>query len=198
MSLLFTRRFLLLAPFAVADLNDWVAADGSAFPSASWQLEDGCLKAIGGLATFQDIKTRKLYDDFVFSFEFKLLRAGNSGVKYQIEKWDRWQPKGMEGFHIRARGPEMQLSDDAANEDALKSPVKQCGALYNFIAPIHPARVQVGEFTAAKIVKRGLDVEHWIGGERLVSYRLAGSKVSAIALQNHACDVWFRDIKISG
>ena len=191
-----SRRALLLAPFAVIDLNDWVAADGSAFPSTSWKVEDGCLKCVGGLATFQDIKTRKLYEDFEFNFEFKMLKGGNSGVKYQIEKSDKWQPKGLEGFHIRARGPEMQLSDDQENVDARKSPLKQCGALYDKIAAAHPAKVRIGDFTAAKLVKRGLDVEHWIGGERLVSYRLAASRQSSIALQNHGDDVWFRNLQI--
>ena len=192
-----SRRAILLAPFAAIDPSEWVAADGSAFPSASWKSEDGCLKAIGGLATFQDIRTRQLYEDFEFSFEFRMPKAGNSGVKYQIEKSDKWQPKGLEGFHIRARGPEMQLCDDHENLDARKSLLKQCGALYDKIAPLRPAKVNIGGFTTAKLVKRGLNVEHWIGGVLLVSYKLAASRLSAIALQNHASDVWFRNLKIS-
>ena len=193
-----SRRAILLAPFAAIDLSEWVAADGSDFPSTSWKAEDGCLKAIGGLATFQDIKTRKLYEDFELSFEFRMPKGGNSGVKYQIEKSDKWQPKGLEGFHIRARGPEMQLSDDQENDDARKSLLKQCGALYDKIAPLHPANVNIGGFTTARLVKHGVGVEHWIGGEMLVSYKLVASKPSSIALQNHASEVWFRNLKING
>ncbi|MCX6613509.1 MAG: hypothetical protein NTW74_22010, partial [Acidobacteria bacterium] len=66
-----TRRDLLLAPLAAIRLEDWVAADGSAFPS-SWKLTEDGLQSIGGLKTFQDIKTVKLYEDFDFTFEWKM------------------------------------------------------------------------------------------------------------------------------
>ena len=192
-----TRRDLLFAPLAAIRLEDWVAADGSAFPS-SWKLTEDGLQSIGGLKTFQDIKTVKLYEDFDFTFEWKMGPLGNSGVKYQIEKSDKWQPKGLEGFHIRARGHEMQLVDDVGHPDAQKGPLKQCGSLYNHIACTRPAKVRLGEFNTARLVIRGLHVEHWINGERLVSYELESVKPSAISLQNHACDVWFRNLKIVG
>ena len=127
-----TRRGFLLTPIAaVATSDEWVAADGSEFPLSSWKVTHDGFQSIGGLKTFQDIKTVRLYEDFEFTFEWKMLPEGNSGVKYQMERWDKWQPKGLEGFHIRARGAEMQLVDDAANPDALKGPLKQCGSLYN-------------------------------------------------------------------
>ncbi len=193
-----TRRDLLLAPLAAIRLEDWVAADGSAFPSSSWKITADGMQSIGGLPTFQDIKTVKLYEDFDFTFEWKMMPEGNSGVKYQIEKWDKWQPKGLEGFHIRARGHEMQLVDDAGNRDAQKGPLKQCGSLYNHIACARPAKVRLAEFNTARLLVRGLHVEHWINEERLVEYELKSVKASAISLQNHACDVWFRKIKIVG
>ena len=191
-----TRRSFLMAPLVVLRREDWVAADGSAFPETSWKVTADGLQSIGGLPTFQDIKTVKLYEDFEFEFEWKMLAEGNSGVKYQIEKWDKWQPKGLEGFHIRARGAEMQLVDDARNADAQKGPLKQCGSLYNFVATAKPAVVQIGNFNTAKLVVRGMTAEHWINGERLVTYELKAKRASAIALQNHACDVWFRNLRI--
>jgi len=185
-----------MAPLAALRLEDWVAADGSEFPHSSWKVDAEGLQAIGGLKTFQDIKTVKLYEDFVFEFEWKMLAEGNSGVKYQLEKFDRWQPKGLEGFHIRARGPEMQLVDDARNSDAQKGPLKQCGSLYNFLPAAKPATMRIGEFNTAKLVVRGMRAEHWINGEKLVDYELKSKRASAIALQNHACDVWFRNLRI--
>jgi len=175
-----------------------VAADGSPFPHASWQVTSEGLQSIGGLKIFQDIKTVKLYEDFEFSFEWKMQAEGNSGVKYQLVRWDKWQPPGLEGLHIRARGQEMQLVDDAANPDAKKGPLKQCGSLYNFIAADHPARIAMDEYNTAKLVVKGMRTEHWINGERLVAYELKSKKPSAIALQNHACNVWFRKLRISG
>lgn len=191
-----SRRALLLSPLALMGAEEWVAADGSPFPHESWKVTSDGFQAIGGLKTFQDIKTVKLYEDFEFDFEWKMMPEGNSGVKYQLERWDKWQPKGAEGFHIRARGAEMQLVDNAANADAQKGPLKQCGSLYNFIAAEHPAAIRIGEFNTAKLVVRGMRAEHWINGERLVAYDLKSKKPSAIALQNHACDVWFRKLKI--
>jgi len=193
-----TRREMLFAPLAAIRLEDWVAADGSAFPSSSWKMTADGLQSIGGLKTFQDIKTVKIYENFDFTFEWKMMPEGNSGVKYQIEKSDKWQPKGLEGFQIRSRGAEMQLIDDVGHPDAQKGLVKQCGSLYNHIAAEHRAKVRLGEFNTARLLVRGLHVEHWINEERLVSYELQSVKPSAISLQNHACDVWFRKIKIVG
>ncbi len=189
------RRALLFAPFALQAAEEWVAADGSEFPSHSWKRTADGFQAIGGLKTFQEIKTVRLFEDVEFEFEWKMLAEGNSGVKYQLERWDKWQPKGETGFHIRARGPEMQLVDDASNLDARKGPLKQCGALYDKIPAAHPAKVLIGEFNTAKLVIQGMKVEHWINGERLVEYELKQRKPSAIALQNHACGVWFRNLR---
>lgn len=193
-----TRREMLFAPLAAILLEDWVAADGSAFPSSSWKMTADGLQSIGGLKTFQDIKTVKIYENFDFTFEWKMMPEGNSGVKYQIEKSDKWQPKGLEGFHIRARGAEMQLVDDVGHPDAQKGPLKQCGSLYNHIATAKPAQFRVGEFNTARLLVRRLHVEHWINEERLVEYELKSVRPSAISLQNHGCDVWFRKIKIVG
>jgi hypothetical protein len=187
------RRQLLLAAFAGKKLeDDWCAADGGEFPYESWRVEDGILRSVGGLETFQDIKTRRQYWDFEFAFEWKMLVPGNSGVKYQLERWDSWVPKGAKGRHVRARGPEMQLGEEAGTADARK----QCGALYGKIAAERAAVVRWGEFNSGMLRKKGLEVEHWINGMRLVSYRLEADKESAIALQNHRCDVWFRGLQV--
>jgi hypothetical protein len=188
------RRQLLVGAFAGGRLaQEWCAADGGPFPAESWKLEGDCLRCVGGLDTFQDIKTRRLYEDFTFSFEWKMLVPGNSGVKYQLERWDAWQPNGLAGRHVRARGPEMQLGQESGTNDARK----QCGALYGKIAPLHAASVRWGEFNSAQVVQRGRHVEHWINGELLVRYELERVRTSAIALQNHRCDVWFRRLTIS-
>lgn len=195
---MWTRRALLFAPVALLAGEEWVAADGSAFPHQSWKVTADGMQSIGGLDTFQDVKTVRLYEDFEFEFEWKMLPEGNSGVKYQLERWDKWQPEGLKGFNIRARGPEMQLADDEKNPDAQLGPVKQCGALYGKIGPVKRARVKIGDFNSAKIVLKGKHAEHWINGERVVQYELEKTRPSAIALQNHRCDVWFRNLKIRG
>lgn len=186
-----------MVPLVALGAEEWVAADGSAFPHESWKVTAEGIQAVGGLETFQDIRTVREFEDFELEFEWKMMPEGNSGVKYQIEKSDKWQPPGKKGFNIRARGAEMQLVDDEQNADAQKGGVKQCGALYNKIAPVKRASVRMGEFNTARIVLQGMRVEHWINGEKLVSYELAQKRKSAISLQNHACDVWFRKIRIT-
>ena len=175
----------------------WCAADGSEFPAASWKVDGGVFQAIGGLETFQDIRTRAEFGDFDFQFEWRMGRAGNSGVKYLIEKSDKWQPKGIQGYHIRARGHEFQLVDDDSNDDAQKGGVKQCGALYNTQAPVKKAVHRIGEWNSGRLVKQGRVVEHWVNGERLVRYELEREyPPTAIALQNHHDDVWFRGLAV--
>jgi hypothetical protein len=66
------------------------------------------------------------------------------------------------------------------------------------MATAKPAMVRIGEFNTAKLVVRGMRAEHWINGEKLVDYELKSKRPSAISLQNHACDVWFRNLRIRG
>lgn len=197
------RRTFLLAALPVwgkdlSAVENWVAADGSEFPYTSWKAAGGVFQTIAGLGAFQDIKTREVYKDFRFSFEFKLLAGGNSGVKYCLEKSDRWQPKGETGFHIRARGLEFQLIDDKEHPDAQKGAVKQCGALYNQVGTLKPTALRLGEFNTALLVHRGLEIEHWINGECLVRHTLGAgqNRESSISLQNHANEVWFQRLKV--
>ena len=79
----------------------------ASFPAKGWTVEDGCLtvhpekaivdgktvplpenlRALGGGG---DIVTKAKYSDFEFAFDFRLTKAGNSGVKYFYdEKLDK-------------------------------------------------------------------------------------------------------------
>lgn len=203
-----TRRLLIAAAasplFAAAptDLGRkelWCAADGSAFPDTSWKLNGATFQTIPNLETFQDIRTRGEWANFEFTFEWKMQEGGNSGVKYLIEKSDRWQPKGKQGFHIRARGHEFQLIDDDRHEDAKKGALKQCGSLYNTYPTVKKAPHKIGEWNQGKLVKNGRMVEHWVNGERLLRYTLERDyPATAISLQNHSDEVWFRSLALRG
>ena len=39
---------------------------------------------------FQDIRTKETFSDFDLEFDWKLLKGGNSGVKYLIHRVDEW------------------------------------------------------------------------------------------------------------
>ncbi len=191
-----TRRTILLAAFQNKELNlcsreEWCAADGSAFPESSWRCTPTTLSAIGGLEVFQDIRTRRSFQDFEFHFEFTLEAGGNSGVKYLIDKSDAFRG------HIRARGKEFQLIDDTS--PAADRPDHKCGALYNVSGPTKPAAFTPGQPASAKLIRRQGHIEHWINNELLLRYALSAAdaqRPTAISLQNHKSNIEFRRLRL--
>lgn len=191
-----TRRTLILAAFQNKEIDlcsreEWCAADGSAFPETSWRANSNTLAAIGGLEIFQDIRTRRSFQDFEFHFEFTLEAGGNSGVKYLIDKSDAFRG------HIRARGKEFQLIDDAS--PAADRPDHKCGALYNVAAPTQPALFKPGQPATAKLIRRQGHIEHWINNQLLLRYALNetdAQRPTAISLQNHKSNIEFRRLRL--
>ncbi len=173
----------------------WLEVTGQPFPSKSWVVEDGCLKARVVDGGFQDIRTEATFREFELEFEWKIEPGGNSGVKYLIDKVDTWKAKTGEGINARGRGPEYQLIDDDMNADSKGNPRKQTASLYGKIAPATHAAKPAGEFNASRIVVRGGHVEHWLNGVKELEYE-APVKDSPIVLQNHHSAVWFRNIRI--
>jgi len=172
----------------------WLEVTGAAFPAQSWAVEDGCLRTKVVEGGFQDLRTEREFGDFEFEFEWKIEAGGNSGVKYLIEKVDRWAAKPA-GYHARGRGPEYQLVDDDVNEDSKGNPRRQTGALYNAQAPAKRVARPAGEWNQSRIVVRQGRVEHWLNGEKVVEYERAG-RVSPIVLQNHHSLVWLRGLRV--
>src|SRR5258708_22618397 len=89
------------------------------------------------------IRTKDEFRGFELQFEWKLLKNGNSGVKYLIEKVDEWT--NAAGRQARARGLEYQLADDA-NADAASDPRRVAGSLYSVIAPLPRIPPKIGAF----------------------------------------------------
>lgn len=171
----------------------WLAAGGGPFPD-SWRIEDGCLHTVQGLAAFQDLRTRGEFLEFEFAFSWRVAPGANSGVKYRLEREERWAKGG--GMHARARGAEFQLVDDTLEKPA-RDRRYASGALYGKIAPAALMARPAGEFNESLLAVRGGMAEHWVNGERVVAYRLEGSpRRSAISLQHHASEVWFRDLRV--
>lgn len=177
---------------------DWLEITGAAFPK-SWSIDDGCLKPIAGLPGFQDIRTTAEYRNFDLRFEWRVGKGANSGVKYLIDKVDRWVTKDKTSYHARARGLEYQVVDDALNSDAQASLKNTSGALYGRIAPVGPAAHAAGDWNSARILVRGPHVEHWLNGQKVVECEGAadfGVRNTPISLQNHDSDAWFRTLRI--
>ena len=169
----------------------WLEVTGAPFPS-SWTIADGCLQTLPNPQNMQDLRTLASFRYFEFRFEWKLAPGGNSGVKYRIEKTDRWQRPGDSGYQARARGAEYQLLDDPHSP-----PNQQTGALYTVHAPHLRAYPAPGVFHESRILVLPDHVEHWLDGERILTYPLsAPPKESFLSLQNHNSLVWFRNLRI--
>jgi Domain of Unknown Function (DUF1080) len=195
----------------------WVEVTGKPFPAHSWTIEDGCLKTLVKMDGFQDIRTVEKYRSFELEFEWKLLKDGNSGVKYLIQNVDEWT--NVQGRQARARGLEYQLVD--RNSPDAKDPTRYTGALYSVLAA--PPALQdklnwkIGDFNQSRIIVNGDHVEHWLNGVKVVSFEVGEPKVQAalrnllpkgsgpdtplereswIGLQNHSSETWFRNLRI--
>jgi hypothetical protein len=169
----------------------WLEVTGAPFPK-SWKIVDGCLETVPNPQDMQDLRTVGEYRYYEFSFEWKLAPGGNSGVKYRIEKTDRWQRKGESGYQARARGPEYQLLDDPQ-----APPDKQTGSLYTVHAPKLAQQPAPNVFHESRIVVQADHVEHWLDGVQVLTYPLTKPpEPTFISLQNHNSVVRFRNLRI--
>jgi hypothetical protein len=163
--------------------------------------------AVGG-----DLMTTERFDDFEMRWEWKIGRAGNSGVKYNVS-----EPLSMEAAaNHAALGFEYQLLDDSLHEDN-KVESHRAGALYDLIPPGPTKALKpVGEWNSSTIVFRGNHGEHWLNGAKVVEFDLgtpvmdsllgkskyrsiqnfAQRRKGHVVLQDHGEEVYFRSLKI--
>jgi hypothetical protein len=199
-------------------LDQWLEITGRAFPSQSWTIEDGCLKALANPEGMQDLRTAGTYRSFDLRFEWKIAKGANSGVKYLVQRTDRWQRPGRTGYEARARGLEYQLLDDGANPDAKNGPSRITAALYSIYPPQKHLPVEPEVWHQSRILVDGDHVEHWLDGVKMLEFDLKQPEVAAalrslrtkngrqpglevlhespISLQNHGGGVWFRKLQV--
>ena len=192
--------------------NGWRGYNKEAFPEFGWAVEDGILACVpsgrGEAGSGGDIITKKKYSNFELKLEWKIAKAGNSGIMYLVTELP-----GEPAWHS---GPEMQILDGANFPIELK-PAQLSGSAYDLI-PANPQTVKpYGEWNQIKIVVDHGKVEHWQNGKMVATYTLWTpewkamvekskfkeypeflnmSKEGYICLQDHGGGVWFRNIKI--
>jgi hypothetical protein len=224
-------------------MNGWEAIDKKTPAGDSWTIEDGTLKSVAKPKLREDLFTAKKYGDFELVFEWKVSKNGNSGLKYRVQdrfyvnerrmrEFGKFENLANDAIRTRATkreeatqeyvvGFEYQVIDNGGHPDARRGGYYQAGALYGMIPPVKAAEKPVGEWNQARVVVRGMKVEHWLNGEKVVDgelnsaaalektaqrwttespiYKaLAGQPVKEcpITLQNHGDEAWFRGIKI--
>lgn len=182
------------------------------FPESAWIIEDGALVAITGVPNI-DFVTKESYTDFELVFEWKVSKAGNSGVFFHVQEMATHQsgngnsPNWLDNF-------EMQILDDIDFND--KEPKRSAGSLYDLIAPVNKKLKPVGEYNEMKLIVNKGHVEHWLNGINVLTYEVGSEKLNklireskfsenpnfakssegVIMFQHHGQQVWFRNIKI--
>ncbi len=186
-------------------LDGWVTADGKQI-TKGWVVKKGLLmrKKSGG-----NIYTAREYDNFELTFEWKIAKRGNSGVKYRIAHYE----KGVWG-KPEWLGCEYQMLDDGGRPGSGKG---STGSIYNLVAPNDKKKLRpVGKFNTSRIVADGTKIEHWLNGEKIAEAdtssdewkeAISQSKFKPvkgffenssgrIMLQDHGSRVWFRTIHL--
>jgi len=184
-------------------MNGWRTYAGK--PAGGWEVKDGTLHAIAKVKG-SELITEKKFNDFEFSWDWKVPVAGNNGVKYLVTEA---RPKSP--------GPEYQMLDDKGHPDGKIGPHRQTAAFYDVLPPAadKPSRLP-GEWNQSKIIVRGKNVEHWLNGKNVLAYELGSAVVKAglakskfskeigfgdkieghIMLTYHQDDCWYRNVKI--
>jgi hypothetical protein len=124
-----------------------------------WRITNGVISKDGEV---DDLVTREEFANFELELEWKLGKAGNSGIFYHGTR---------EYDHIYWSAPEYQLLDDANAPDG-RSRLTAAAAAY----ALYPAPADVvhafDQWNSTRIVVNGAHVEHWLNGKKVVEYEL--------------------------
>jgi hypothetical protein len=177
-------------------LNGWTTQDGKPV-TRGWTVEDGVIyRASGGGNIFYEQEV----GDFELTFEWKIVKGGNNGLKYRVRKYGG-----------QMLGCEYQLLGETGRSLSKGS----CGSLYELYEPNEKKQLNpIGQWNSAKIVAHGPTIEHWMNGEKIVEadltseewrMRLSKSKfaphkdfarntMGRIMLTDHGSEVWYRNL----
>ncbi len=183
--------------------------------SSPWKLENGAMvfyppedKPEG---VSYNIVTDSEYTNFELSLEWKISKAGNSGIFWGVFEGEQFdQPYQT--------GPEIQVLDDAGHPDAKNGTSHQAGALYDMVSPSEQTVKPAGEWNTVvlminhktnsghviqngtKIVEfpvHGPDWDKMVANSKFADWEGFGAyQTGKIGLQDHGDIVSFRNIKI--
>ncbi len=192
--------------FDGSSVEAWRGFRQEGFPESGWLVRDGILSTVPGRG-HADIITRETYENFELRLEWRVVERGNSGIFFGVTE---------EVSTIWHYAPEFQILDDLGYNQKPDSP-QATGSLYDLLGPSADKELKpVGEFNTARLVIRNRRVEHWLNGQKVLSYHLddpaLAEKIAAskfrvydkfaqirdghIGLQHHGQEVAFRNIRI--
>ena len=179
----------------------WRGYGRAEFPTRGWAVENGCLHLVTG-GGGGNIITADQFTDFELEWEWRIALKGNNGIKYMVTETRPTAP-----------GPEYQMVDDAM----VPSPLHQTASFYDVLPPQTKPRVHPpGAWNQSRLVIRGQHVEHWLNGDKVLTYELGSPEVRAaiakskfkhaegfgdkvkghIMLTDHQGETWFRNLRI--
>lgn len=182
----------------------------------AWKIEDSAIhlisleknrwQTVGG----GDLVTESEFTNFDLKLEWKISKAGNSGIFFYVhEDINRFKNPNESGL-------EMQINDDGNNKNGTIEKQK-AGDLVGLLASSSAKVVKpAGQWNQVEIRSNRGKLAFFINGQRVLSTTLwddnwedlmADSKFKKmddygtykkgrIALQDHGADVWFRNIMI--
>jgi 3-keto-disaccharide hydrolase len=136
----------------------WRGWKSEGFP-AGWRVDGDMLSKDGEV---DDLVSREVFGDFEIEFEWKLAPGGNAGFFYRGTR---------EYDHIYWSAPEYQLLDDALHPDGHNRLTSAAAAYALYAAPAGVVKPG-GEWNTARVVVDGARVEHWLNGQKVVTYEL--------------------------
>lgn len=148
-------------------MNGWHLFNRGTIPSA-WSVDSGRLVCNPHAKNVKhgDLVTDKVYQDFDLKFEWKISKAGNSGLFINVQE----RPEFANTF---ATGPEYQLLDDNNVEpDYLKNASHKAAAIFGVVPNNSPATPKSGEWNQSRILQQDGKLSFWLNGTLTVQVDL--------------------------
>ncbi|HLA58094.1 MAG TPA: DUF1080 domain-containing protein [Puia sp.] len=197
--------------FDGTSLNGWHLFNTGNIPSA-WSADSGNLVCNPHAKNVKhgDLVSDKEYENFELSFDWKISKAGNSGVFINVQE----RPELGTTF---STGPEYQLLDDKnMDADYLSNRSHKAASIFGVIPNNRNVMPNSGEWNKSKILQQNGKVTFWLNGVQTIQAdfksddwkkQVAASSLSNypefgmatkghIALQDWTNGISFRDIKI--
>ena len=130
-----------------------------------WVIENGVLVKLQGKKA-GNLLTRRTWTDYEFAWEWKIGTKGNNGVKYMV-----LEKRG-------AIGHEYQMIDDSFWQ---KQPLSLTATFYAVLPREEKLAepVRIDKWNQSRIKVQGQKVEHFLNGEKILTYTLGSERVLA-------------------
>jgi hypothetical protein len=137
---------------------DWRGWKEPGLP-AGWHVAGGVLSKDGPV---DDLVTKERFGNFELELEWKIGKAGNSGIFYRGTR---------EYDHIYWSAPEYQLLDDENAADG-RSRLTAAAAAYALYGAPAGVVLPFDQWNKTRLVVKDNHVEHWLNGRKVVDYEL--------------------------